>query len=265
MKIKYKNLATALTLSLLALLISGCVTKEFVYGANNKVSERVTNNQRAAMARLKLAIEYLRKNKISAAKQNLDRAAHLNDSIDGIASSYAFYYQKVGENELADLSYRKALRQFPENSEIRNNYGAFLCDLKRYDQAHRQFVRAIKTKNNSQMASSHENAGLCALRNDNWVTAQKHLTTVLKYKPRQARAMLGLAKANLELTDLIGARNQLAGYNKIYVQTPESLWVQIQIENKAQNFSMVDGLGKILVREYPNSQAAKDYGSIDFK
>jgi len=28
---------------------------------------------------------------------------------------------------------------------------------------------------------------------------------------------------------------------------------------------MVDGLGKILVREYPNSQAAKDYGSIDYK
>jgi len=263
MKIKNNNLCAALAVMLLTFLISGCVTKEYVYGANNTVNERTKNGEDAAMARLKLAIEYLRQDKIAAAKQNLDRAAAISPNIDGVASSYAFYYQKVGENELADKSYRQAVRQFPQNSDIRNNYGAFLCELKRYQQANRQFVLAINTESNNQIAQTHENAGLCALRDNNWSTAQLHLTKVLNYYPNHARALLGLAKANLELSNLIGARTQLATYNKKYIQTPESLWVQIQIEHKAQNFAMVKGLGQILLRNYPSSNAAIEYGSKD--
>lgn len=265
MKIKQHKFLAGLGVILTALTLSGCVTQEFVYGVDNKITERVIDSENAAMARLKLAIEYLRQNQISAAKQNLDRAAAINDQIDGIASSYAFYYQRVGEVEKADRAYRKALRQFPENSEIRNNYGAFLCDLKRYEQAYNQFVRAIDTESNNQVARSHENAGLCALRDKNWLIAQKHLSAVLKYQPNQARATLGVAKASLELNNLIDARSHLARYNQRYVQTPQSLWVQIQIENKAQNYPMVEGLGKILLREYPNSQAARHYGSTDFR
>ena len=91
MKIKNNNISAGLAVMVLTLLVSGCVTKEYVYGANNTVSERTKNNESAAMARLKLAIEYLRQDKIAAAKQNLDRAAAISPNIDGVAASYAFY------------------------------------------------------------------------------------------------------------------------------------------------------------------------------
>lgn len=250
---------------LMVLGSSGCVTQQYIVGDDNQITERVIDSENAAMARLKLAIEYLRKNQISAAKQNLDRAATINDEIDGIQSSYAFYYQKVGEVDKADTAYRKALRQFPENANIRNNYGVFLCDRKRYAQAQQQFIKAINTDANSQMANSHENAGLCAIRAKNWGTAKNHLSSVLKYEPYRARALLGLAKANLELNDISNARVQLASYSKVYTLTPESLWVNIQIENRAQNYPEVETLGRLLLTKYPKSNATRQYMAKEFR
>lgn len=258
--IKYK----AIIVAAMALGVSGCVTKEYVHGADNKITERVIDSENAAMARLKLAIEYLRKNQIPAAKMNLDRAAAIDDGIDGIQSSYAFYYQKVGETDKADRAYRKAVSQFPDNANIRNNYGAFLCDLARYEQAQQQFVKAIATESNTQMANSHENAGLCAMRAKQWSRAKTHLQSVLNYEAYRARALLGLAKANIELNDLDGAKRQLATYSRVFTLTHESLWLNIQIENKSKNYSMVETLGHLLLSKFPQSNSAQQYLAKQF-
>ena len=153
-------------IALLALLgwvgLSGCVTQEFVTGSDELVQERVINKKEAALARLKLALEYLKTGNTAQAQLNLERAEKLDDSVDGIYSSYAYYYQTVGENALADKAYLQALEDFPNNFNTRNNYGAFLCDNRRYEEAEKQFVLAIESPLNTQTANSYENAGLCA-------------------------------------------------------------------------------------------------------
>ena len=248
----------------LTLVLSGCVTREYVTGTDNIDTERVIDTENAAMARLKLAIEYLRQNQPAAAKQNLDRAAALNDSIDGIQSSYAYYYQKVGEDVKANKAYQRAVNQFPDNSNIRNNYGAFLCGLKRYSQAQQQFIAAINTESNSQVAQTHENAALCALRAKNWAAAQTHFTVVLKYEPYRARAMLGLAKAEIHLNKPDQAKQALTKYRKMYALTPESIWLNILLEHSQNNQAMVTTLGYLLVAKFPTSTASADYLAKNF-
>ena len=126
--------------------LSGCVTQEFVAGSDEIIQERVINKKEAALARLKLALEYLKTGNTAQAQLNLERAEKLDDSVDGIYSSYAYYYQTVGETALADKAYLQALEDFPDNFNTRNNYGAFLCDNRRYEEAEKQFVLAIEAK-----------------------------------------------------------------------------------------------------------------------
>lgn len=252
-----------LLLILVVFLINGCVTKEYIY-EDNKLSERIFDSENAAMARLKLALEYLRLGNMVAAKQNLDRAAKINSSIDGIQASYAFYFQKVGEVVKADRAYQKAVSQFPENANIRNNYGAFLCDQERYQAANQQFMLAINTDTNSQMANSHENAALCAIRAKDWAVAQTHLIRVLKYKPIDARSLINLAKAKAKLGDFDGANSQLKVYRNLYANSPQSLWVNILIEHGQDNTIMVNTYGQLLVNQFPKSQAAKQFLAKNF-
>lgn len=250
---------------ILCLTVGGCVTQEFVANSNEVIQERVINKKEAAMARLKLALEYLKTGKTAQAKLNLERAQKLDDSLDGIYSSYAFYYQKVGEIVLADKAYQKALEDFPENFNTRNNYGAFLCDNRRYDDAQKQFVIAINSSQNNQTANSYENAGLCALRDGKWKRAKSHLSAVLRYESVRARSILGLAKANVELNLLDDAAQQLRNYRRIYSQTSESLWLAIQIEHKRGSNAIAAQLGKVLLQKYPNSAATKAYLLKEFK
>lgn len=249
----------------LCLGLSGCVTQEFVANSDEVIQERVINKKEAAMARLKLALEYLKTGKTAQAKLNFDRAEKLDNSIDGIYSSYAFYYQRVGEIELADKAYLRALSDFPENFNTRNNYGAFLCDNRRYEDAEKQFVIAIKSPQNTQTANSYENAGLCALRDGKWQRAKEHLSAVLRYESVRARSILGLVKADIELGFLDDASKHLRDYRRIYSQTSQSLWLAMQIEHKRDNSAIVNQLGRILIQKFPNSNATKAYIAKNFK
>jgi len=241
------------------LLISGCVTQQYVIGSDNKVKERVVNKHEAAMARLKLALEYLQNGKTEQAKLNLDRALRIDDSMDGVHASFAYFYQQVGEDEKADDSYQKALQQFPNNANTRSNYGAFLCDRRLYDAADKQFVRAIETPQNTAMANSYENAGLCALRDENWHRAIKHFSKVLGYERNRARSVLGLSKAYLRINDLESATQSLRHYRQVFAQTSQSLWLAIQIEQQLGHQSMARKLGEILTSNYPTSAETKLY------
>ena len=255
----------AVTSLILSLGLSGCVTQEYVTNSDDSVQERSINTKEAATARLQLALEYLRKGKIPQAKLNLDRAEQLNPDVSGMYSSYAFYYEKVGELKFANDAYLKALEKFPNNDNTRNNYGAFLCTNRRYEEAEQQFVIAINSSFNTQTANSYENAGLCALRDGNWQRAKKHLTAVLRYESVRARSILGLGKANIELGNVDDAMTQLRNYQSIYSQTSQSLWLAIQIEYKRNKLALADQLGAVLLQKYPNSDDAKAYIAKRFK
>lgn len=250
---------------MLSISLSGCVTQEYVTNSEDSIQERSINTKEAATARLQLALEYLKKGKIPQAKLNLDRAEQLNADVKGVYSTYAFYYQKVGEIKLANKAYLEALDRFPNDENTRNNYGAFLCTHERFEEAEKQFVISINSPFNTQTANSYENAGLCALRDESWQRAKDHLTAVLRYEAVRARSILGLTKANIELGDVDAAINSLRSYQRIYSQTPQSLWLAVQIEYKRKNSALADQLGAILLQKYPQSDQTKAYIAKKFK
>lgn len=249
----------------MALGLSGCVTEHYTTGGGKTVAAPEKDPEDAALVRLQLALEYLKLNKTAQAKQNLDRAATLAPKMAGIQTSYAYYYQRVGEIVKAEQAYRLAVKRFPENANMRNNFGAFLCDLKRYDEADEQFVEAINTEGNAQMANSYENAGLCALRASNYQQASQYLKVVLRYESYRAKSLLGMAEAEFQSANYAAVRGYLARYDGVYQKSPQSLWLHIRMENELKNYSAVEKSGKLLLSKFPQSSQAMSYQANSFK
>lgn len=67
----------------------------------------------------------------------------------------------MGETAAAQNRYQLALKLAPQNSEVLNNYGAFLCGLGQYVPAQQQFNAAAQSADYGEAADSLESAGYC--------------------------------------------------------------------------------------------------------
>ena len=86
-------------------VISGCV--QHVERVEQDISKNSTpvrklDNESAAESRLALALAYLRANNTQQAKLNLEMAAKLAPGKVEVEQAFAYFYQSVGEDDLAD-------------------------------------------------------------------------------------------------------------------------------------------------------------------
>lgn len=94
-------------------LLSACVSS----------TDLENNNIQAADARISLGLNYLFRENWLKAKENLEIAIKYAPNYYRSLNSIAYYYQLVGEKELAEKQYKKALQLAPTNGDVLNNYG----------------------------------------------------------------------------------------------------------------------------------------------
>lgn len=189
-------------LLVVAFALAGCVTETRIAGSNKKVVEQQADPIEAARTRVALGLRYLQNGDPAQAKYNLTKAKQHAPHLAEVHYSLAYYYQRVNEPELAEESYRNALRYGPHDGSTMNNYGVFLCQQKRYDEAIKQFMTAVREPTYIRVADAYENAGLCALSQQQPAQARDYFDKVMSYSAARPRTLLGLAEANLQL-DLV--------------------------------------------------------------
>lgn len=139
----------------LAVFLAGCVSS----------TPPVDFERNEAMkARVNLALAYLEQGDFAKARENIDKAlAH--DSRDYLPHSVlAYYYQQTADRENAEKSYQTALKLSPNQPDVRNNYGTFLCEQGKFAQAYGQFEQALSEQHYYHQADTLENIYLCAKR-----------------------------------------------------------------------------------------------------
>lgn len=128
------------------------------YKNNNQQSQK---NSQTINSYLTLAKAQLDNKQWQSAQKNLLKAQSLNPK-NAITQSYlGFYSQQVGETKQAQIHYKKALSLSPNNPEILNQYGVFLCKQNDFTQAIKTFDQAIRHKSFIQLYLAYQNKGLC--------------------------------------------------------------------------------------------------------
>ncbi|MDE2389196.1 MAG: type IV pilus biogenesis/stability protein PilW [Betaproteobacteria bacterium] len=242
-------------LPLVLLGVSGCVQQV----VNNGAPPLQTNPDRtlqSAKIHTELAAEYYHRGQIDVAIEEVNEALKAQ-------SNYALAYNVLGlinmtlnENSKALENFEHAIQLAPRNSEIRNNYGWFLCQRfsQRMDQAIEHFMAAAKDPLYTTPEMSYANAGICETKRQNYTEAKLFFQKALSLQSNYSPAIVGLIDIDFQRGNLAEAKSKLAQFSQNNPPTAESLLMAIKIEQAMGNQLAVNSYIFQLQKHFPESK-----------
>jgi type IV pilus assembly protein PilF len=204
----------------------------------------------------KLGLSYMQQGEYDVALEKLKRA--LEQDPDSVAAHHysAELYKALNNHELAEQHYRKALRLDADDPAIHNNYGVFLCDRKRYEEADKQFLQATKIPDYRRPDEAYENAGLCALRIPDAERAERHFRQALEINPLRPNALYQMALLSFNAQQTLQARAFLQRYAAFAPPTPQTVWLAYRVERALGNPAEAEQYAQELRTKFPKSEEA---------
>jgi type IV pilus assembly protein PilF len=225
-------------------------------GGGGNIRPSATTNE-AAAANLKLAIEYMQQRQYENALQKLERARQADPDYALTYNTYGVLYQTLGDNARAEQNFKKALSLGGDDSATLNNYGRFLCQQGRIEEAEKVFLRAAANPLYDTPQVPITNAGTCMLGAKRTADAEKYFRRALELDPRMAPALLHMSRLSFDQGEALRARGYLQRYVEVAPHTAETLWLGIQIEQALDDRDAVASYTLLLRNRFPDSEQAR--------
>lgn len=214
--------------------------------------------EKARDAYIQLGLGYLQQGAAERAKVPLRKALELDSSSADANAALALVFQTEMEPKLADEHYRKALSS-RRDARILNNYGGFLFEQKRYEEALERFQEAAEDSLYPERSRVFENLGLTALRMKRTDQAKQYFDKSLRLNVQQPVALLEMASLSFDEKQYVPARDYYERYTKIAPQTARSLLLGVRIATVFDNRDQAASLGLQLKRLYPGTPEYQQY------
>ncbi len=167
----------ALLLCMVLLMVTACASRQ----SNNP--DELTEGQRAAEFNTSLGLEYMTRGQYEIALGKLKKAVRDDPDYAPAYTVTAILYEQIGEEDLAGKNYQMAFEADPEDGDVNNNYGTYLCKTGHKDEAIGHFMKALDDPFYSTPAVAFTNAGSCALGEGDLAEANDYLRRALKIEP----------------------------------------------------------------------------------
>jgi type IV pilus assembly protein PilF len=169
-------------------------------------------------------------------------------------------YERLGDAEIAEKSYRRALAKDSRNPDALNSLAVFMChsDPGR-PEALDLFNRALQIPQSetfSNKAMLNTNAGVCVKPVD-LPLAEDYLRAALRTEPDFAVALVQLADVAYQLGNYLQSRAFLERYMSQDKISPQVLWLGVRIEAAMGDVSASNEYGRRLKEEFPASVEAR--------
>ncbi|NIB43954.1 type IV pilus biogenesis/stability protein PilW [Pseudomaricurvus alkylphenolicus] len=243
------RLSLALTLGL---LLSACVT-------TTKTPQQKVDLKKAEQTHVQAGLGYLRQRDKESARRHFLKALGMNDNSAGAHNGIALVYQLEEEVELADKHFRRALKLQPDFSLARNNYGVFLFQQKRYQEAQKQLAQVAQDFGYNRRHFALVNLGKTQRKLGETDAAVKSFKQALGINYRIAAAHLELAQLYFDKTEYTLSKHYLDQFGKMSRQTPKSLWLGIRIERIFGNKDKEASYALALKNLHPYSEEYLEY------
>jgi type IV pilus assembly protein PilF len=252
---KQMRLSAWLIVSLLgAALLAGCVSsRTTVQSTDTLGSYEKPDGQKRANIRLQLAASYYRQGQMNVALDEIKQALQADPNFGDAYSMAALIYMDLGDTRAAEENFAHAMRLLPNDPELSNNYGWFLCQNGRAQQSIAYFETALRSKTYQSPAKALNNAGMCSLILKDSVAAEKYFMQAFRFEPNNVSVNTNLARVNYERGDFERAHFYIDRVIKADVLSTEVLWLGIKIERKRGDRSAELSLVTQLRRRYPDS------------
>jgi type IV pilus assembly protein PilF len=211
-----------------------------------------------ARVHTELASAYFERGNMGVALEELRIAISADPNYAPAYNVLGLVHMDLRENAVAQQHFERGLRLAPNDPDINNNYGWFLCQTGREEQSIAYFLAALKNPLYSTPARSYVNAGLCSIKRNNERDAFDYFQRALRSEPDNLQALLNLASIQYKRGQLESARGFVGRFNKVVEPTAESLWLALRIERKLGDKPAENALAAQLRRRFSGSEEYQD-------
>lgn len=244
-------------LGLTAVLATAGCTSTTTSSSKSDTADRPQSPHDAAAYNTQLAIAYLRQGNLAAAQEKIDRALSQDSQNATVRTTAGLIYDQLGNDKKAEGYFSSAMRLKPDDPEVLNNYGVYLCRKGRAKEGERLFVKAARNPLYRTPEVAYNNAGLCLKSAGMPAEAQQHFERALALKPKFADALLQLADLNFQQGKMTEAQALVQRYLGGLPATPQILWLGVRVERALGNRAAADAYAKRLKTEYPKTEQTK--------
>ena len=257
----------AFVLALMSILLVACATPPSGgAGKDIPTSSDQTDASRRANTRLDLASAYFSSGQYATALDEVKQALVSEPKMTEAYNLRGLIYAAMGEDALADESFRYALELSPHSADVMQNYGWFQCLNRRYEQANTLFEQALATPQYRGASRTLLAQGVCQARAGKLPEAEASLKRAFAMEPGNPAIAINYADVLYQRADYDRARFYVKRVNVDPRQTsPQSLWLAARIEHRAGNQQAANALGQELRSRFPKSPeaAAFEQGKFD--
>ena len=159
--------------------VAGCASTSGD-GPGGDLRERATasdqsDSERRARVRLELASAYFAQGQTDTALDELKLSIAANPNLSDAYNLRGLIYASLGDDALAEDSFRRALQIDPRDGSAMHNYGWYLCQRQKFSQAQVQFQAALALPQYRDAARTHLARGICLTRVGDWAQAEAAL------------------------------------------------------------------------------------------
>ncbi len=254
--------------SKIALISTVCVSLALVACQTPDLSQK--DPEKATKVRTQLAAEYLRTGDLDAAKRALDQALETTPRDSQANMMMGVLLQQEGSQlnlEKADAYFKRAISADPKNAQARNNYGTYLYQLERYNDAIEQFQIAGATLGYDQRFRALENMGRIYLKLGDTANAEKSFKQALQANRDSYISML-------ELAEIFYLNQQFPAATQLYQQFvrgvgqknqgARALWIGIRTARAGGDQLGMQVLVNQLRALFPESQEYQRYLQLQY-
>ncbi len=252
-------LVLVLVLSAILMACAGGTGRVGAGVADLPTESDITPDQRRAFLRLELASGYFANGQNAVALDEVKQAIALNPQSADAYSLRGLIYNRLGEPELAEDSFKRALAMKPNAAAIQHNYGVFLCQQSRWAESQMWFGKALAAPGYGERLKTWTTQGLCQRKAGALADARDSMLRAFEMDPANPTAGYYLALLMAETGEWSRSQFYLRRLHASGALTPESLWLAIKAERRVGDANTLAVLATQLRTQFPKSPELQLY------
>jgi len=242
----------ALAVLLPVLLLAACGSAP-APGPGVVESAPTGSDRNRARIHTELGAGYYARGQYAIALNSLNTALAAEPSYAPAYNILALVRADLREDKEAEEAFRRAISLQPQYSEALNNYGLFLCQRGREEEALSRFEAALANPLYATPETALANAGACTLGRRDAAKAEMYFMRALRRAPGLGMALLGMAEVDYRAGRLLAARGKLKQLADGAELNAQALWLGVRVERSLGDRAAESSYGTQLKRRFPEA------------
>ena len=242
-------------------LLAGCAGPRAPGGGPvGETKDRVTQSDESdaskrARTRMELASAYFGRGQMTTALDQVKLAIIADPNFGEAFNLRGLIYANLGDTQLAEESFRRALQINPRDADTMQNFGFYLCQQKRYAESNALFEQALAVPQYHDSARTLLTQGVCQAHAGQWADAERSLARAYEVDPANPAISVNLSEVLYRRGEYERARFYVRRINALpAVSNAQTLWLAARIENRLANRQATQEFGNQLRSRFPESR-----------